>query len=126
MHRSSKAFFIIFFSIIFIVIAVSFCKYFIFKDYYIKAEVPCNPEQENCFMVECDPIIDSECPENTSERVSYYKIVEKKAHDIPLCDSDFPDCLPFICQEKEKCKEILCDESNKPEGVECSNSNILR
>lgn len=83
MDKKSKVFFIIFFSIVFIAIAISFYKYFILKDYYIKAEVECNPQQEKCFMVESD----------SGEGTNYYKIVEKKAYDIP----------PMICQEGEDC-----------------------
>ncbi len=124
MAKNSKIFFVFFFSIIFIVIAISFCKYFVLKDYYIKAEVECNPQQENCFIAQCDPVSDSECPENLSERISYYKIVEKKAFAIPLCDANSPDCLPFVCQEKENCKETFCDEATKTEGVECSSPEI--
>lgn len=69
----SKIFFIIFFLIIFITTAISFFKYFILKDYYIKVEAECNPEKEDCFVVESD----------SGGEASYYKIVEKKAHDIP-------------------------------------------
>lgn len=100
MDKKSKIFFWCFFSIIFIAIAISFYKYFISKDYYIKAEVECNPEKEKCFMAKSD----------SSETINYYKIIEKKAHDIP----------PMICQEGEDCKEIFCDKTTKPEGVECS------
>ncbi|MDD4989810.1 MAG: hypothetical protein PHW31_00670 [Candidatus Pacebacteria bacterium] len=126
MAKNSKVFFIFFFSIIFIVIAISFYKYFILKDYYIKTQVECNPEKEKCFMAECDVSSDSECPENPSERINYYKIVEKKAFAIPLCDENSPDCLPFVCQEKKNCKEILCDEATKTDGAQCSNSKTFQ
>ncbi len=126
MAKNSKIFFIFFFSIIFIVIAVSFYKYFILKDYYIKAEVKCNPQQEKCFIAECDSVSDSECPENPSERISYYKIVEKKAFAIPLCDSSLPDCQPLVCQESKNCKETFCDETAEIEGAQCSNPETFQ
>ena len=77
-------------------------------------------------MAECDPAIDSECPENQSERISYYKIVQKKARDIPLCDADSPDCQALACQAGEDCKEIFCDETIKTEGVECGNPETFK
>jgi len=126
MDKKSKIFFIVFFSLALAAMVISFYKYFILKDYYIKAEVECNPGQEKCFMVACDPASDSECPENPDERISYYKIVEKKARDIPLCDVDSPDCQALVCQEGEDCQEIFCDETTKTEGVECSNPETFK
>ena len=120
MDKKSKIFFVVFFSLVLIATGVSFYKYFILKDYYIKAEVVCDPQQARCFMVACDPAIDGECSEDPSEKISYY-IVEKKARDIPLCEADSSDCPALACQAGEDCKEIFCDETTKPEGVECSN-----
>jgi len=121
MTKKSKIFFVIFFFLIFASIAVSFYKYFVLKDYYVKTEVECNPEQEKCFIAECDPVLDSECSENPNERISYYKLVQKKPSAVSLCDADSPDCQPFACQAGEDCQEILCDqEAAQTEGVECN------
>ncbi|MDD5750164.1 MAG: hypothetical protein PHU56_00735 [Candidatus Pacebacteria bacterium] len=125
MARKSKIFFIVFFFLVLAGVGVSFCKYFVLKDYYIRAEVECDPRMENCFMAECDPLSDDECPESPDERISYYKIVEKKAYDIPLCDSDSPDCQPFTCGQSDNCREIFCDETARPEGASCSNPGMF-
>lgn len=71
----------------------------------------CDPETEKCFISE---------PENPDEQISYYKLVEKKAYAIPLCDSNNPDCLPMTCQVGEDCKEFLCDEQTKTEDEQCN------
>jgi hypothetical protein len=121
MDKKSKVFFIIFFSIGLAVISIAFYKFYILRDYYIKSEVECNPEIEKCFISECDPSTDSECPENPDERLSYYKFIEKKVYAIPLCDSSSPDCPALACQEGEDCKEFLCDEATKTEDEQCNN-----
>lgn len=120
MDKKSKIFFAIFFSVAFIIIAISFFKFFALKDYYIKSEVECNPEIEKCFIYECDPTVDTECSENPDERVSYYKLIEKKAYALPLCDSNSPDCPLITCQAGEDCKEFLCDEATKTEEEQCN------
>jgi hypothetical protein len=120
MDKKSKIFFVVFFSIAFIVISISFYKFYVLKDYYIKSEVECDPETEKCFIYECDPTADSECPENPDERVSYYKLIEKKAYALPLCDSSSSDCLPIACQAGEDCSEFLCDETTKAKEEQCN------
>lgn len=84
MDKKSKIFFAVFFSVIIIMIGVSFYKYFVLKDYYIQLEADCNPEQEECLSYVCDPADDSECPEVEADRVSHYKLIEKKASAIPF------------------------------------------
>ncbi|MBA4318329.1 MAG: hypothetical protein C0412_08005 [Flavobacterium sp.] len=120
MEKKSKIFFIVFFAIVFLTIGISFYKFYILKDYYITAEADCDPEKEKCFIYECDPAVDTECPENADERLSYYKLIEKKAYSIPLCDASDPNCLPLSCQAGEDCQEIFCDETAKIEEIECN------
>ncbi|MCX6789747.1 MAG: hypothetical protein NTZ42_04040 [Candidatus Gribaldobacteria bacterium] len=111
MDKKSKIFFVVFFFLVLVATGLSFYKYFILKDYYIKAEAACDPQQEKCFMIESD----------SGEGTSYYKLVKKKARDIPLCEVDSPDCPALACQVGEDCQEVFCDETTKPEGVECTN-----
>lgn len=121
MDKKSKIFFTIFFSIIFVVAAMSFFKFYVLKDYYIRTEIDCDPATEKCFIYECDPAVDSECPENPAERLSYYKLIEKKASAIPLCGPNEADCPPLVCQAGEDCQEILCDETTRTGDEVCSN-----
>lgn len=109
MDKKSKIFFIIFFFLVLLAVGASFYKYFILKDYYIKAEVECDPEQEKCFMIE---------DETTT---SYYKIIKKKARDISLCEADSADCPALACQAGEDCQEIFCDQATETEETPCSN-----
>lgn len=120
MDKKSKIFFSIFFSVAIIIVVVAFFKFYILKDFYIKLEVPCDPETEKCFITECDPQSDSQCPENPDERVSYYKLINKKANLLPACDSSDPDCPPIVCSAGEDCQETLCDEATKTKDEECS------
>ncbi|MDR3583128.1 MAG: hypothetical protein P4L62_02100 [Candidatus Pacebacteria bacterium] len=43
MDRKTKIFFGVFFGLIAITIVVTFCKFFILKDYYIQAQADCDP-----------------------------------------------------------------------------------
>ena len=121
MDKKSKNFFLIFFTAVFIVTAISFYKFYLLKDYYLKLETVCDPTKEACFIYECDPAEDSQCPENPDERVSYYKLIEKKAYALPNCNPDDPNCPPPACRAGEDCREILCEEATKAEGEQCSN-----
>lgn len=120
MDKKSKIFFSIFFFAIFVVAVIAFEKFYILKDYYIKTEVDCDPAAEKCFIYECDPTDDGECPENPTERISYYKLIEKKASAIPLCDPSDTECPPLACLAGEACQETLCDEATKTEDEVCS------
>ncbi|MEK7172661.1 MAG: hypothetical protein AAB723_01460 [Patescibacteria group bacterium] len=110
MDKKSKIFFIVFFVIVLAATGASFYKYFILKDYYIKVEVECDPEQEQCFMLEDEAVA-----------TTYYKIIKKKALDLPLCEADSPDCPPLACQAGEDCQEIFCDQATETEETPCSN-----
>lgn len=120
MDKKSKIFLLVFFGLIIAVIGISFYKYFVAKNYFIKAETACDPATEKCFAYTCDPEEDAECPEDEAERVSYYKYVEKKAFKINQCDAATQDCNNPICEPGEDCKVILCDESTVSEGEECN------
>ena len=124
MDKKSKIFFFVFFCLAFAMSVVSFYKYYIKKDFYIKAETECDPIKEKCFVYACDPSSDENCPENESERTSYYKYVEKKAFAIQSeegSELDAEEGSALTCKPNEDCKEILCDETTLEEGIECNN-----
>ena len=102
MDRKSKIFFVVFFTVALIAVAVSFFKFFVQKDYYIRVEVSCSPDHEKCFT-----------KENEKIGVSYYKLIEKKAYAITS---------ELSCRPGEDCQEILCDQATKTSDQECSNS----
>jgi len=120
MDTKSKVLFFIFILMILAVVGVVYYRYVILRDYYMQAQVECDPQTEKCFMTECDPADDSECPANPDERVSYYKIIEKKAYAIPLCDPTDKSCPPLTCAGDLSCHETFCDENNLGDGEACA------
>jgi len=53
--------------------------------------------------------------------LSYYKLVEKKAFLVPLCDPNDENCDALNCAGlgEDNCREILCSDETKEEGIEC-------
>lgn len=103
----------------------TFYKYIVKRDYIIQAATDCDPESEACFVWECDPesMVEGEaCTGVPDNDIWYYKLIERKAYNIPDCDPDDEDCDALVCEENEKdCQEILCDMENVPEGETCNN-----
>jgi hypothetical protein len=123
--RKSKIFFVVFFLILFLSIAATYYRTMIKKDYLISAQIDCDPYVEKCFIWNCDPnsVVEGEaCTGDPESDIWYYKIFERKAYNVPLCNPDDENCDAYTCAEEEKnCAEILCNEENKVEqGVECN------
>lgn len=86
--------------------AFGYYKYVVKGDFYIYAQVSCNPEIEDCFNLEL---------EEEGERY-FYKIIYKKAYDIPTCNPlDSIGCAELTCEPTEDCYIITCSEDNKSE-----------
>ena len=124
--RQGKWFNILFFIIFGLLVAgsVAFTYYRIMikKDYIISAEAECDPSIEKCFIYVCDPIEDGDdCTGDPEEDTWYYKIIKRKAFNIPLCDPKIDeDCEALICPEdEENCSYELCEEGNADE-IECN------
>lgn len=123
MDKKTKIFFVSFFALVAIVVTVTFCKYFILKDYYIEAEADCDPESEACFIWNCDPMSTVEgekCTGDPETDIWYYKKIKKKAFEIPLCDPNDENCEALICHPNEECTETLCNADNVGEDQECN------
>ncbi len=105
-------------------VGVIFYKIVVIKNYQIVAEVSCDPTVEKCFVYECDPADDETCPENITDRTSYYKKISKKANTIYLCEKteEKLGCGEELsCTEGETdCSYVLCDSNNLEEGETCS------
>jgi hypothetical protein len=115
--QKSKKFLVLFSVFVLLVVSVSFWKYFIAKDYYVKLSIECDPSLETCFVSEC---LEGECEEGQQFR--YYRVLKKKAYNIPRC-YDNGDCPVLSCGVKEDCQEIICNKKNALEGESCSNYN---
>jgi hypothetical protein len=118
MDKKSKVLFWIFGILLVASIGITFYKYIVKKDYIIMAHVSCDPQTESCFYVPCEGI-------DCTTEIEYYKIINKKAYNIELCDSTVEDCKPLVCNNGEKdCEIISCSVDTISEGEECSTSSV--
>jgi hypothetical protein len=99
----------------------------VFKNFMIQAETTCDPFSETsrkCFVWVCDPADDDTCPNDELERVSYYKIINKKASNIALCEASEEKLgcnEELTCLEGESdCSYTYCDTANLAEGEICA------
>lgn len=101
-------------------IGASFYKFFIARDYIIETQIDCDPTTEACFVSECDPTADT-CTGNPDEDTTYYKILNREAKNIPLCDETKELCEASECLVGEgSCSITLCGEGSK-----CSSPDSL-
>jgi len=118
MDKKSKVLFWIFGILLVASIGITFYKYIVKKDYIIMAHISCDPQTESCFYASCEG---ADCP----AQIDYYKIINKKAYNIELCDPAVEDCNPLVCKEGEKdCEIISCSADTLSEGEECSTSSV--
>lgn len=112
-------FFVIFGLLVFGSVAFTYYRIVMKRDYMISAEAECDPYLEKCFIYVCDPAVE-ECTGDPEEDTSYYKIMKRKAFNVPLCDPNIDEtCEALICPEGEKdCDYELCEEGNA-DGIEC-------
>jgi len=111
---------IIFFASILVVILAcilfAFYTYYLNEDYLIFSDIPCDPVTEQCFVGWCDPEYE-ECT-GTDEDAYYYKIIQKSARNLPLCDPLNSSCI-FSCEvDEDGCAHVLCEPGGESE---CSN-----
>jgi len=122
--KKSKIFYAIFFSLIIISVGATFLRYVVFKDYQIFAQASCDPQAEKCYMTTCDPADDSTCPQDESQRTTYYKIISKNASAIYDCENskEKTGCNGelFCLANEKKCSYKYCDPANLADGEQCS------
>ncbi len=79
-------------------IALAFNKYYIERDYFVYANVACQPDFNSCFIGD---------GENAP---SFYKTIAKKAYLIPACDAWQDECTALSCDApNEECIATYCD-----------------
>jgi hypothetical protein len=105
-------------------VAVTYFRIMVRKDYIISAQTDCDPLSENCFVWNCDPeskVEGESCTGNTEEDTWYYKIIKRKAANIPLCDPNDENCTALTCPEGEAdCEEIFCTEDSRSDEDICT------
>lgn len=111
MDRYSKIIFGLLIVLVVFSIAATYYRVFVKEDYLISAEISCDPQVESCFV----------WPGEDGEADSYYKIIKKKAANIPFCDPHVGECPELSCDEGEaECQIINCEQAELGEGEECS------
>jgi len=121
MDKKSKILFGVLAILIVGAIVATYDRIYIKLNYPVMAEISCDPILENCFVYECTPEDDPTCSSDPAEQVSYYKIIEKKAANIPSCDpNDTENCPELSCAPGEAdCQVTLCTTDNEDE-IPCS------
>lgn len=77
--------------LILISVGLTFNRYIIKKDYIVQAQIDCDPYSENCFVWNCDPASQEDgesCTGDPEEDTWYYKIINKNASKIQICDAN--------------------------------------
>lgn len=116
----SKALFLIFIAALIFSVGLTFFKFFILRDYTIQSQVECDPYTEVCFTYHCDPTAE-ECSGDSVADTSYYKLLDRNAKNIPLCNPAEESCASLACPEGEVgCVITFCDVS-VDETAECTN-----
>ncbi len=103
-EKKNKIFWLVFFLAIVVSIVLTYIRIFVRLDYMLLKEVSCNPDTESCFSYSPEELcVDSEeenCLEN--KETEYYKIIHKKAANVPVCDGeDGQECEELVCVEWE-------------------------
>ncbi len=96
-----------------LVIAMSFLRFFIIKNYDIFIEAVCDPTTSTCFVRDCET---GECPPNNFEIYHEYII---KGFDFARCNPT--DTCAKFCSNPKNCEEIKCDGEA---GDECIGPEI--
>jgi hypothetical protein len=123
-------FYTIFFLLLIGSIVVTYVKIVVNKNYQIVAETSCDPVNEKCFVWECDIEIDGECSDVAEENVFIYKIINKKASSIALCEASDEKLgcnEELTCTEgEENCSYEYCNEESLTDGIRCSDESDVQ
>ena len=110
--------------LVLVLVGFAYWSIVINRDYQIISQVSCDPNIESCFVTVCDPAEDDTCPTVESEQTTYYKIINKNAHAIYVCEQteEKLGCGEELsCLENEsKCFYTFCDSENLADGEACS------
>ena len=102
-------------------VGVTYYKIMIAKNYIIEVNVDCDPAENNCFVWECDAS-SAECSGVPEKDNTYFKVLQRKAFNVPDCDPANETCGALECDDNEKdCGFVYCSETNKAKYyAECS------
>lgn len=126
MDKKSKILLLAFLVLVIAMVAFTYYKYMVKRDYVIEAQTDCDPYTEACFIWQCDPAATDEsekCTGDPEEDIWYYEIIRRNAMNVPLCDPNNEECDALVCDPllEEDCEIILCDEETAVEQeAECN------
>lgn len=101
---------IVFCILSFFIVAVSaLARYVIVQDFTFQVEVPCDPEEQTCYLRDCE--IDY-CPPNNLTEYTLYNI---RGYEYQACTTG--TCILYCAREESQCEEILCDSES---GESCT------
>ncbi len=83
-----------------------FVNIFVYKNYVVTYEVPCDPENDKCFVNKC--LLDGGSDCYNEGDINYFKIISKSANLIKSCDVSDPSCENNFCKE-EGCSVEYCE-----------------
>jgi hypothetical protein len=117
-RKKNIIFWVVFISIIIVAVALTYVRVFINKDYLVVDEVSCDPATEDCFVYTAEDLCAESEVENCTEetRDEYYKIIYKKAANVPFCEYDpelgesCPELTCEVGESEEECYYEMCEE----------------
>ena len=115
----NKIFWSVFVLLILYAFVATYLRVYVFQNYLISNEVSCDVVNESCFVYTpeqlCEGSEDPDCV--TTTEPEYYKIIYKKADNIPFCEYN-PDlgesCPELACltnESEEECYYEYCTEN---------------
>lgn len=120
MDRKSKILLGVFSLAIILSIGATYWRIMVKRDFVVEMQVDCDPASEVCFVGECDPEVE-QCTGDPEQDTYYYKMLSKKAANMPSCDLETGECPTPKCEMgEEDCEETLCSEELLEEGQSCS------
>lgn len=108
-EKKNRIFWVVFILLIIFVVADTYVRIFLQKDYMLLIEVQCNPELESCFAHTpadlCKDSDDQNCIQNTESE--YYKILHKKAATVPnYCERNSEGvCVELYCSDSDSVED---------------------
>ncbi len=114
MDKKVKILILIFILGIFYTVFATYHRFYILRDYYITAEIECDPQINSCFVWEED------------DEIFYYSLIRKKAKNIPFCNPHREECEELFCEEGEKkCRITFCEVDELEEGEGCAGPGLV-
>ncbi len=113
MLRGPRAFLFAVVILMLAIVGFRYEQYVIERNFDVIANTVCDPQIEECFVLDCDPDTDEECD------VTPYKKVAIIANQAPQCLFEH-SCEEFSCDGRASCEITYCTEEALEEGELCS------